>query len=80
MRSRRLDRLPAVPGPGDTWVHLRMCMTDGRVLCCDSSKNQHARRHAPHHQIVRSMEPGEEWLWCYTDQTLLEAPTAGPAR
>ena len=31
---------------GDTWVHLRMCMTDGQVLCCDSSKNKHASRHA----------------------------------
>jgi hypothetical protein len=25
------------------------------------------------------MEAGENWLWCYTDQTLLEAPAAGPA-
>ena len=62
---------------GDTWVHLRMCMTDGLVLCCDSSKNQHASRHArvhaPEHQIVRSMQPGEDWLWCYTDETLLQA-------
>jgi hypothetical protein len=61
---------------GDTWVHLRMCMTDGLVLCCDSSKNQHASRHAhehvPVHQIVRSMEPGEDWLWCYTDETLVQ--------
>jgi hypothetical protein len=69
---------------GDTWVHLRMCMTDGQVLCCDSSKNRHAsrhaHRHAPTHQIARSMEPGEEWLWCYTDQTLVQAPAAGPAR
>jgi Zn-finger in ubiquitin-hydrolases and other protein len=65
---------------GDTWVHLRMCMTDGQVLCCDSSKNRHASRHAreqaPGHQIVRSMQPGEDWLWCYADQTLLEAPRA----
>jgi hypothetical protein len=48
---------------GDPWVHLRMCLTDGLVLCCDSSKNKHAsrhaREHAPEHQIVRSMEP---WL------------------
>jgi hypothetical protein len=70
---------------GDTWVHLRMCMTDGQVLCCDSSKNKHASRHAheqaPEHQIVRSMQQGEDWLWCYADQTLIEAPRAqaGPA-
>jgi ubiquitin-hydrolase Zn-finger-containing protein len=64
---------------GDTWVHLRMCMTDGQVLCCDSSKNQHASRHAhehaPLHQIVRSLEPGEDWLWCFTDQRVVHAPT-----
>jgi K+:H+ antiporter len=65
---------------GDSWVHLRMCMTDGEVLCCDSSKNKHAsghaREHAPTHQIVRSVEPGEDWLWCYTDQTLVALPGA----
>jgi len=55
-----------------------MCMTDGEVLCCDSSKNKHAsrhaREHAPMHQIARSMEPGEDWLWCYSDQTLVGRP------
>ncbi|HET8797214.1 MAG TPA: cation:proton antiporter, partial [Thermoanaerobaculia bacterium] len=30
---------------GDPWVHLRICMTCGRVGCCDSSKNRHATRH-----------------------------------
>ena len=63
---------------GDTWVHLRMCMTDGLIGCCDSSKNKHASRHAhehaPEHQIVQSMEPGEGWFWFYTDETLVEAP------
>ena len=53
-------------------------MTDGLVMCCDSSPNKHASRHAreqaPRHQIVRSMEPGEDWLWCYTDETLMQAP------
>ena len=27
---------------GDTWVHLRECLTCGHVGCCDSSKNKHA--------------------------------------
>ena len=66
---------------GDSWVHLRMCMTDGEVLCCDSSKNKHAsrhaREHAPMHQIIRSVEPGEDWLWCYADQTLLAPSSRG---
>ena len=31
---------------GDTWVHLRKCQSCGTTLCCDSSPNQHARKHA----------------------------------
>ena len=44
---------------GDTWVHLRLCLTCGHVGCCDSSPLRHAR--AVGHPIVRSFEPGESW-------------------
>ena len=58
---------------GDSWVHLRICMTCGHMGCCDSSPNRHATKH--HHQtghpIVRSMEPGEEWGWCYADEVVV---------
>ena len=55
---------------GDTWVHLRLCLSCGHVGCCDSSKNRHARAHfrAAGHPLVRSIEPGERWLWCYVDE------------
>ena len=55
---------------GDTWVHLRMCLTCGKVGCCDSSPNQHASKHAAEegHPIVTSLEPGEDWSWCYVDE------------
>jgi len=58
---------------GDTWVHLRLCMTCGHVGCCDSSKNKHATGHhrATGHPIVKSLEPGEDWGWCYVDQVEL---------
>lgn len=58
---------------GDTWVHLRICMTCGHVGCCDSSPNKHATAHfeAAGHPIVRSYEPGESWAWCYVDETAL---------
>ena len=58
---------------GDTWVHLRLCMTCGGVRCCDSSKNRHATRHheAVGHPIIRSYQPGEEWAWCYPDERTL---------
>jgi hypothetical protein len=61
---------------GDTWVHLRICMVCGQVGCCDSSKNKHAHAHAHEldHQIARSVEPGEDWLWCYADELIVTAP------
>ena len=56
---------------GETWVHLRMCATCGKIGCCDSSPNRHASKHAEAsaHPIIRSAEPGEEWSWCFLDQT-----------
>jgi len=59
---------------GDRWVHLRMCLICGQVGCCDSSKNTHATRHfhATQHPLMRSIEPGEDWLWCYIDAVMLE--------
>jgi len=58
---------------GDTWVHLRLCRSCGHVGCCDSSKNRHATRHfhVTGHPIVTSIEPGEDWSWCYVDQQVL---------
>jgi uncharacterized UBP type Zn finger protein len=78
--TRRSEGCEECLALGDTWVHLRMCMTCGKVGCCDSSKNKHAHAHArlTGHQIIRSLEPGEDWLWCYADETLVEAPTSIP--
>ena len=58
---------------GDAWVHLRVCMTCGHVGCCDSSPNKHATKHfhATEHAIIRSIEPGETWGWCYVDKLQL---------
>ena len=55
---------------GGKWLHLRICLTCGHVACCDSSPNQHASAHtrATSHPIARSLEPGEEWSWCYIDE------------
>ena len=57
---------------GDTWVHLRMCLSCGKVGCCDSSKNKHAIRHfkSTQHPLIRSIEPGEKWVWCYVDEMM----------
>lgn len=59
---------------GGRWVHPRICLTCGHVGCCDSSANQHARAHyqAEDHPLVRSLEEGEEWVWCFEDEVYLE--------
>jgi uncharacterized UBP type Zn finger protein len=59
---------------GDTWVHLRLCMECGHVGCCDSSKNKHATKHfhRSKHPVMRSIEPGESWTWCYVDEVMGE--------
>lgn len=55
---------------GDSWVHLRLCLSCGHVGCCDSSKNKHATGHfqSSQHPLMRSIEPGENWMWCYVDE------------
>lgn len=54
---------------GSSWLHLRMCLTCGKIGCCDSSPNRHARKHAEGdgHPLVRSAEPGEDWSYCFVD-------------
>ena len=58
---------------GSRWLHLRMCRTCGHVGCCDSSPNRHATAHFHEtgHPIVRSIEPGESWSWCYVDEVVV---------
>jgi len=55
------------------WVHLRMCLTCGKVGCCDNSPNRHATAHfhETSHPLIRSAERDEDWLWCYVDEVPL---------
>jgi CPA1 family monovalent cation:H+ antiporter len=57
---------------GTRWVHLRLCLTCGKVGCCDSSVRKHATAHfhKTEHPVMRSIEPGEAWRWCYVDDLL----------
>jgi hypothetical protein len=59
---------------GAQWVHLRTCQECGATLCCDSSPNRHASRHAKAsgHPVIASAEPGERWLYCYPDDAYAE--------
>ena len=57
------------------WFHLRMCLTCGHVGCCDQSPGKHATRHfhLTRHPLMRSIEPGEDWGWCYIDEAFFES-------
>jgi hypothetical protein len=59
---------------GGKWLHLRICLACGKVGCCDSSPNRHARHHAGEtgHAIIRSIQPGERWCWCFPDGLAME--------
>jgi hypothetical protein len=80
-----IDDITAVKGPqrriceecvktGDGWVHLRTCQACGTTLCCDSSPNRHATKHAraSGHPVIASAEVGERWLYCYPDELTAE--------
>ena len=58
---------------GDSWVHLRICLTCGHAGCCDSSKNKHAAKHFEEcrHPLMKSLEKGDQWAWCYIDEDYL---------
>jgi uncharacterized UBP type Zn finger protein len=79
----RVTQLPeAVDGceeclrSGQPWLHLRICLECGHVGCCDDSPNRHASAHSgsSSHPIIRSLEPGEVWSWCYVDQVAMSIP------
>lgn len=59
---------------GSRWVHLRTCQECGATLCCDNSPKRHATAHArsSKHPVIASAEPGERWLYCYTDDAFAE--------
>ena len=65
---------------GDTWVHLRLCLSCGRVGCCDSSPSQHASQHVAvaRHPVVHSFEPGEDWFWDYATEDFVDGPALAP--
>ena len=68
---------------GGQWLHLRICLECGKVGCCDSSPNHHASAHAESsgHPLIRSLQPGEEWSWCFVeDVPLVIADLRGETR
>lgn len=45
--------------------NLRMCLTCGHIAC-----EEHAAQHFQEtgHAVVRSLEPGQSWRWCFVDE------------
>nr|WP_269326507.1 Na+/H+ antiporter [Kineosporia mesophila] len=71
--ASRPDACPDCVALGErTWVHLRMCLDCGHVGCCDSSPHRHADAHYREtgHPVMRSIELGESWRWCFEDAEL----------
>jgi CPA1 family monovalent cation:H+ antiporter len=66
------EECAACVAEGTTWVHLRQCLECGTVACCDSSPRRHATEHFhdTRHPVMRSVEPGETWRWCFVDRQL----------
>ncbi len=83
-RCEHLDRIREVTpssvgceaclAQGLRWVHLRMCLTCGQVGCCMSSEGKHSLAHFDEtgHAIVRSLEDGEDWRYCFEDWKQLD--------
>jgi uncharacterized UBP type Zn finger protein len=61
---------------GTPWFHLRICLECGQVGCCDTSPQRHASKHAREHEhpIMRSIQPGEDWAWCFVDEVAMVIP------
>jgi uncharacterized UBP type Zn finger protein len=62
---------------GTRWVELRECRDCGHVGCCDSSPRKHATAHfkTTNHPVIRSIQPGATWTWCYVHE--LQGELAG---
>lgn len=71
-----VDGCPECLAAGTPWMHLRICLQCGHVGCCDDSPMRHATAHAQQsqHPIIRSLQPGEDWSWCYPDQLAMVIP------
>jgi CPA1 family monovalent cation:H+ antiporter len=78
LRSEALYAVPDSPDGcpdclavgADDWVSLRLCLRCGHVGCCESSPRRHAEAHfaATDHPVMRSIEIGEAWRWCFVDR------------
>ena len=62
-----------------TWLNLRQCLVCGRTGCCDSSPERHASAHFHEtgHPLMRSLEAGHDWTWCFVCKETLRRDLDG---
>jgi uncharacterized UBP type Zn finger protein len=63
----RASTCRACQASGTAWTSLMVCLTCGWVACSDDSPQRHALAHynETDHPVVRPLEPGPAWRWCY---------------
>jgi hypothetical protein len=56
------------------WIALRVCLSCGHVGCCEDSRHAHALAHfqATGHPLIRPLEAGDRWTWCYPHNRYFE--------
>ncbi|WP_344068788.1 UBP-type zinc finger domain-containing protein [Streptomyces crystallinus] len=69
----RTHTCPRCEAAGTHHVQLRLCLVCGHVGCCDSSPMRHATAHhlETGHAVMRTLEEGEDWRWCFVDNALV---------
>lgn len=57
-----------------SWFNLRVCLTCGHIGCCDSSFYKHATKHFQEtkHPVMKTLEAGKSWKWCFIDEVVEE--------
>ena len=60
---------------GSKWPHFN-CLACGPNGCCDDSPDLQAIAHpaSAGHPIIRSLQPGEDWTWCFVNQLAMLIP------
>jgi hypothetical protein len=61
---------------GSTWLYFWICLAYDHTGSCDDSLNRHATAHAASagHPIIRSLQPGKDWSWCFVNQLAMLIP------
>jgi uncharacterized UBP type Zn finger protein len=67
------DSCPECLAAGSHPVQLRLCLVCGYVGCCESSPLRLASAHFEEsaHPVMRSLEPGQDWRWCFVDGSIV---------